>query len=73
MTMNAPVTCGLCAPTHSNFDQAAGYILNNSFDKPTLLVSREQVGVKYDALNVGLGNAPIHYGVKANPVPYFIR
>ncbi|EEB85521.1 type III PLP-dependent enzyme [Roseobacter sp. GAI101] len=61
------------APAPSNFDESAEYIWNNSFDKPTLVVSRERVGIQYDALSAGLGNAHIHYAVKANPAPEIIR
>ncbi len=71
--MNVPATGALRAPKPSNFDEAADYIWNNSFDKPTLVVSRERVGVQYDALSAGLGNAHIHYAVKANPAPEIIR
>lgn len=71
--MNTNATAALHAPAASNFDEAADYIWNNSFDKPTLVVSRDRVAVQYDALEAGLGNAHIHYAVKANPAPEIIR
>ncbi|MEH6390786.1 MAG: type III PLP-dependent enzyme [Sulfitobacter sp.] len=73
MTMNATATAAVNPAPASNSDEAAEYIWNNHFDKPTLVVSRERVGVQYDALKAGLGNAHIHYAVKANPAPEIIR
>ncbi|HEC70585.1 MAG TPA: type III PLP-dependent enzyme, partial [Roseobacter sp.] len=73
MTMNATATAAVNPASASNRDEAAEYIWNNSFDKPTLVVSRERVGVQYDALKAGLGDAHIHYAVKANPAPEIIR
>lgn len=54
-------------------DQAAEYIAENSFDRPTLVMSRDHVAAQYDALETGLGTAHIHYAVKANPAPEIIR
>lgn len=54
-------------------DQATAFIAANSFDKPTLVISRDRVAVQYDALQSGLGRARIHYAVKANPAPQLIR
>lgn len=71
--MNSTPAAALSTSAPSNFDEAADYIWNNNFDKPTLVVSRERVGVQYDALSAGLGNANIHYAVKANPAPEIIR
>ncbi|KKN26768.1 hypothetical protein LCGC14_0871250, partial [marine sediment metagenome] len=59
--MNATATAAVNPASASNRDEAAEYIWNNSFDKPTLVVSRERVGVQYDALKAGLGDAHIHY------------
>ncbi|WP_340249805.1 type III PLP-dependent enzyme [Sulfitobacter pontiacus] len=73
MTMNATATATVNTSAASNYDEAADYIWNNSFDKPTLVVSRARVGVQYDALQAGLGDARIHYAVKANPAPEIIR
>ncbi|MEP2954221.1 MAG: type III PLP-dependent enzyme [Sulfitobacter sp.] len=73
MTMNATVPGALRAASNSFADPAAAYIAANSFDKPTLVISRERVAAQYDALHSGLGEAHIHYAVKANPAPEIIR
>ncbi len=71
--MNATVPGALRAASNSFADPAAAYIAANSFDKPTLVISRERVAAQYDALHSGLGEAHIHYAVKANPAPEIIR
>jgi ornithine decarboxylase len=73
MTMNATVPGALRAAKPVYADPAARFIAANDFDKPTLVVSREKVAAAYDALKAGLGNAHIHYAVKANPAPQIIR
>ncbi|MBO9428935.1 type III PLP-dependent enzyme [Sulfitobacter sp. R18_1] len=73
MTMNATVPGALRAAPSFNADPAAAYIAANSFDKPTLVISRDRVAAQYDALHKGLGAAHIHYAVKANPAPEIIR
>lgn len=54
-------------------DPAAAFIASRQFDRPTLVVSRARVAAQYDALVAGLGQARIHYAVKANPAPEIIR
>ena len=54
-------------------DPAAAFIASRQFDRPTLVVSRARVAAQYDALVAGLGDARIHYAVKANPSPEIIR
>ena len=71
--MNATVPGALRAATPVFVDQATAYIAANSFDKPTLVISRDRVAAQYDALKDGLGGAHIHYAVKANPAPALIR
>lgn len=71
--MNATVPGALRAAPSFHADQAAAYIAANSFDKPTLVISRDRVAAQYDALHKGLGDAHIHYAVKANPAPEIIR
>lgn len=71
--MNATVPGALRTASNSFADPAASYIAANSFDKPTLVISRERVAAQYDALHSGLGDAHIHYAVKANPAPEVIR
>ncbi|MFG6563964.1 type III PLP-dependent enzyme [Sulfitobacter sp. 1A13421] len=73
MTMNATVPGALRAAPSFHADPAAAYIAANSFDKPTLVISRDRVAAQYDALHKGLGDAHIHYAVKANPAPEIIR
>ncbi|MEP6146907.1 MAG: hypothetical protein ABJ201_05810, partial [Nisaea sp.] len=71
--MNATVPGALRAAPSFHADPAAAYIAVNSFDKPTLVISRDRVAAQYDALHKGLGDAHIHYAVKANPAPEIIR
>ncbi|MDF1727322.1 MAG: type III PLP-dependent enzyme [Sulfitobacter sp.] len=73
MTMNATMPGALRAATPVFADQAAAYIAAHDFDRPTLVVSRDRVAQQYDALSAGLGQAHIHYAVKANPAPEIIR
>lgn len=70
--MNATVPGVLRAANPVDVDAAAAFIAANSFDKPTLVVSRDKVAMQYDALQAGLGHACIHYAVKANPAPELI-
>ena len=39
------------------------------FDRPTVVFDLEVLRAKYRALAAGLGDATIHYAVKANPAP----
>ena len=39
------------------------------FDRPTMVFDLEVMRAKYRALEAGLGDAAIHYAVKANPAP----
>jgi ornithine decarboxylase len=73
MTMNASVPGALRPSSDIAADEALAFIAANSFDRPTLVVSRARVGAQYDALKAGLGEARIHYAVKANPAPQIIR
>ncbi|QXT40450.1 type III PLP-dependent enzyme [Gymnodinialimonas ceratoperidinii] len=41
----------------------------HSFERPTLILDVDRVAQQYDALAAGLGQAHIHYAVKANPAP----
>ena len=43
------------------------YIRAHDFERPTLVISRDRVAAQYAALGDGLGEARIHYAVKANP------
>ncbi|MBW4709360.1 type III PLP-dependent enzyme [Roseobacter sp. YSTF-M11] len=73
MTMNATAPGALRAASPVIVDAAAAFIAANTFDKPTLVISRDRVATQYDALKAGLGPAHIHYAVKANPAPELIR
>ena len=65
--MNAYVT-GLAAREESSVSRAEN-ILNNRFERPTLVIDTQAVARRYSALAQGLGRAQIHYAVKANPAP----
>lgn len=71
--MNATARGALRAYSTSFFDPAAAFIAANTFARPTLVISRARVGAQYDALKSGLGDADIHYAVRANPAPELIR
>lgn len=50
--------------------QAELYISKNEFDRPTLVVSKEDVVGRYKDIKEGLGDCVrIHYALKANPHP----
>jgi len=67
--MNATATATVNTSAASNYDEAADYIWNNSFDKPTLVVSRARVGVQYDALQAGPGRCANPLCGKGEPRP----
>ena len=46
-----------------------GCIRAREFGRPTMVFDLEVMRAKYWALEAGLGNASIHYAVKANPAP----
>ncbi|WVX50628.1 Lysine/ornithine decarboxylase [Roseobacter fucihabitans] len=71
--MNATIPGALRAAAPVFADAAAAFIAANGFDKPTLVISRDRVAAQYDTLQAGLGQAHIHYAVKANPAPEIIR
>ena len=49
--------------------QQDAYIRSRDFDRPTVVFDLEVMRAKYRALEAGLGDATIHYAVKANPAP----
>lgn len=71
MIATAPGALGAFRPVFA--DKAMAYIAANDFDRPTLVLDRTRVAAQYDALAAGLGQARIHYAVKANPAPEIIR
>ena len=48
-------------------DNIIQYIKDNDFDRPTLVLDVDRVEQNYNRLKQGLGDAHIHYAVKANP------
>ena len=52
--------------------RAEAFIAENRFERPTLVIDTEAVADRYGALSRGLGDAHIHYAVKANPAPEII-
>lgn len=71
--MTAMHTGAFAADTSRSRDEITDFIRASSFDRPTLVVSRARVAAQYDLLAAGLGQARIHYAVKANPAPEIIR
>ena len=45
------------------------FIRSRDFERPTVVFDLEVMRAKYRALEAGLGDATIHYAVKANPAP----
>ena len=70
--MKATAPGAFRAQTPVLFDRASDFIARNTFERPTLVLELDRVGVQYDALKSGLGDAHIHYAVKANPDPRII-
>ncbi|PWK60866.1 type III PLP-dependent enzyme [Roseicyclus mahoneyensis] len=50
----------------------ADFIAAHEFDRPTLVIDIDSVEAQFHALNAGLGDATIHYAVKANPADAII-
>jgi ornithine decarboxylase len=67
MTMNAYVTPVAGGDAVFAATPLVDFIRQNTFDRPTLVLSRDIVAQNYRALKAGLGRADIHYAVKANP------
>jgi len=64
MTMHFAGAEALPVDTPSRLD---AFALSREFDRPTLVLDTEIVAENYRALKAGLGEADIHYAVKANP------
>ncbi|WP_204113533.1 type III PLP-dependent enzyme [Shimia biformata] len=56
-----------------SLSRAEAFILENRFDRPTLVLDTEAVARQFGALKAGLGRAAIHYAVKANPAPEILK
>ncbi|WP_282095877.1 type III PLP-dependent enzyme [Epibacterium ulvae] len=70
MTMTADAA-GQTAP--DTLPRHLSYISQTKFDRPTLVVDKNAVVARYRALARGLGEARIHYAVKANPAPEILE
>ncbi|GHA56369.1 ornithine decarboxylase [Amylibacter ulvae] len=60
-------------PTSMRYSAVENYIRNTTFDRPTLVLDTDIVAQHYQQLKAGLGNANIHYAVKANPTREIIE
>ena len=56
-----------------SLSRAETFILENRFERPTLVMDTYAVARQYGALKAGLGRAAIHYAVKANPAPGILK
>jgi len=66
----APVSFTDIHPVASAVSAAQdAYIRAHEFDEPTVIFDLDMLRDKFDALATGLGDASIHYAVKANPAP----
>jgi ornithine decarboxylase len=60
-------------PTTSAVSAAQdAFIRATEFDRPTVIFDLDMLRGKYRALDAGLGDATIHYAVKANPAPEIV-
>ncbi len=48
------------------------FIAERRFERPTLVLDLNRVETQFHALKAGLGQADLHYAVKANPAPQII-
>jgi ornithine decarboxylase len=73
MTMNAHVTDIVGQNSYASVSRVENFIWANAFERPTLVLDTDVVARQFDDLADGLGNAAIHYAVKANPAPEIIK
>ena len=64
-----PATLDPHPPTTAVTARQDAYIRATEFDRPTMVFDLAVLRAKYRALAAGLGDAAIHYAVKANPAP----
>ncbi len=70
--MNAMLD-GVRSPAYfTELTRAEAYIAANEFAQPTLVIDLDAVSDRYARLQRGLGDASIHFAVKANPAPEII-
>ena len=56
-----------------DLSRVEAFIALNTFERPTLVLDTAVVADNFHALQAGLGQARIHYAVKANPAPEIIE
>ena len=67
MTLHALALAGEPLDVPGRQSRAEGFIAGREFDRPTLVIDTARVAHNYGELAAGLGDARIHYAVKANP------
>jgi ornithine decarboxylase len=67
MTLHPLALAGEPLAVRPHLSRAEGYIADREFDRPTLVIDTARVVHNYAELSAGLGDARIHYAVKANP------
>ena len=67
--MNALVAGPLGRPVSPPATRAEALAATGRFERPTLILDLDAVEARFRALAAGLGDAAIHYAVKANPEP----
>jgi len=60
-------------PASESFSRAEAFAKAHVFDRPTLVLDVDRVEHNFLALQAGLGDAHIHYAVKANPAKEIIE
>ncbi len=64
---------GLSAVAPVSVSRAEAHARAHAFERPTLILDVDRVAQQYTALAAGLGQAHIHYAVKANPEPAILE
>ena len=64
--------CDIHPATSAVSARQDAYIRGREFDRPTVIFDLDMLRAKYRALDAGLGDATIHYAVKANPAPEIV-
>ena len=71
--MTAPTADFVGRVARSQSSRVEDYIASNTFDRPTLVFDPSVAVSNFAALQAGLGDASIHYAVKANPAREIIE
>jgi ornithine decarboxylase len=64
-----PATSDIHPPVTAVTPRQDDFIRGRDFERPTMIFDLDVLRAKYRALAAGLGDAAIHYAVKANPAP----